>query len=103
MHICPIWLDFHRKLTSTFDIIGNVSSSINILLLSGENDAQIPTKQALLIKQVLDKNGHPNHELKTYPNLGHVFYPSSKWQTKVGPLDSNVLADVYSWLESHTR
>jgi uncharacterized protein len=103
MYICPKWLESHRNLPSTFDAISNISSTINILLLSGENDAQIPIKQALLIKQVLDGSGHPNRELKTYPNLGHVFFPSSIWQTKVGPIDSNVLADLFSWLEFHTK
>ena len=37
----------------------------------------------------------------TYPNLGHEFYPSSQWQTKQGPIQQYVLADIYSWLEPH--
>lgn len=103
MYICPIWLDSHRNLTSAFNVIGNVSSSINILLLHGENDAQIPLKQALMIKQILDDSKYSSHELKTYPNLGHVFYPSSMWQTKIGPIAPRVLADLYSWLESRSN
>jgi uncharacterized protein len=42
----------------------------------------------------------PDHTLITYPNLGHVFYPSSQWSTAFGPIQQYVLADLYSWLES---
>jgi hypothetical protein len=40
--------------------------------------------------------------LITYPNLGHVFYPSSQWQTSDGPIPQYVLADLYAWLEAHS-
>ncbi|MGN6615194.1 MAG: hypothetical protein ACTHKC_09130 [Candidatus Nitrosocosmicus sp.] len=38
----------------------------------------------------------------TYPNLGHLFYLSSKWQTSLGPIQPYVLADLYSWLAAHS-
>jgi uncharacterized protein len=68
-------------------------------MLIGENHANNPIQQALLLKQRLDETGHRNHELKTYPGLGHVFYPSSKWDSSFGPIQSDVLEDLYSWLE----
>jgi hypothetical protein len=37
----------------------------------------------------------------TYTDLGHELYPSSQWQTRQGPIQQYVLADIYSWLESH--
>ena len=41
--------------------------------------------------------------LITYPDLGHLFYPSSQWVTALGgPISQHVLADLYSWLESHS-
>jgi hypothetical protein len=40
--------------------------------------------------------------LITYPDLGHIFYPSSKWSTGIGPIEPYVLADLYAWLESHS-
>jgi uncharacterized protein len=40
--------------------------------------------------------------LITYPNLGHLFYPSSQWSTGIGPFEEYVLADLYSWLEAHS-
>lgn len=62
-------------------MIGNVSKSTGILMLNGENDSQT---------------------LITYPNLAHVFYPSSQWQTSDGPIPQYVLADLYAWLETHS-
>ena len=58
-------------------IIGNVSKSTGILILNGENDTQTPVQQAFLLQQRLTELNHPDHTLITYPNLGHVFYPSS--------------------------
>jgi len=40
--------------------------------------------------------------LITYPDLGHIFYPSSRWSTGMGPIEPYVLADIYAWLESHS-
>jgi hypothetical protein len=40
--------------------------------------------------------------LITYPNLGHLFYPSSEWSTGIGPIEPYVLADLYAWLEAHS-
>lgn len=83
--------------------IGNVSKSTGILILVGENDVQTPVQQAFLLHQRLNEVNHPDHTLITYPNLGHAFYPSSKWQTAFGSMEPDVLADLYSWLESHSR
>jgi hypothetical protein len=54
------------------------------------------------IQQKLTEVRHPDHTLITYPNLGHVFYPSSEWSTSIGPVQPYVLADLYSWLEAHS-
>ena len=61
-----------------------------------------PQYKAFLLQQALIDKRHPDHTLITYPNLGHLFYPSSEWQTGFGPIQQNVLADLYSWLESHS-
>ena len=86
----------------TLNIIGNVSSNTSILILQGENDTQTPVQQAFLLQQKLTDVGHPDHTLITYPNLGHTFYPSTQWQTGIGPIQQYVLRDLYSWLESHS-
>jgi alpha-beta hydrolase superfamily lysophospholipase len=89
------------NLTTNLDIIGNISKSTGVLILNGENDTQTPVQQAFLLQQRLTDVNHPDHTLITYPNLGHLFYPSSQWQTSIGPIQQYVLADIYSWLESH--
>ena len=90
------------SLITTLSIVGNVSKSTGILMLNGENDSQTPVQQAFLLQQRLTEAKHPDHTLITYPNLGHVFYPSSQWKTGLGPIQQYVLADLYSWLEAHS-
>jgi uncharacterized protein len=99
---CPIWLRSVFSLIPTLSIIGNVSKSIGILMLNGENDSQAPVQQAFLLQQKLTDVKHPDHTLITYSNLGHLFYPSSQWLTGSGPIEPYVLADIYSWLEAHS-
>ncbi|MGA6923704.1 MAG: alpha/beta fold hydrolase [Nitrososphaeraceae archaeon] len=99
---CPNWFRSHSNLIPTLSVIGNVSNSTGILMLNGENDSQTPVQQAFLLQQRLTDVNHPDHSLITYPNLGHVFYPSSQWQTSDGPIPQYVLADLYAWLEAHS-
>jgi dipeptidyl aminopeptidase/acylaminoacyl peptidase len=89
-------------LTPTLSIIGNISKSTGILLLNGENDSATPVQQTFLLQQRLTEVNHPDHMLITYPNLGHFFYPSSQWFAESGPIEPYVLADLYTWLESHS-
>jgi pimeloyl-ACP methyl ester carboxylesterase len=101
---CPTWArsEFNLKGQTNLSIIGNVSKSTGILILNGENDSQTPVQQALLLQQRLTDVNHPDHALITYPNLGHLFYPSSQWSTGTGPFEEYVLADIYAWLEAHS-
>jgi uncharacterized protein len=99
---CPALLRSYLDLIPTLSIIGNVSKSIGILLLNGENDSLTPVQQAFLLQQRLTDLNHPDHTLITYSNLGHQFYPSSQWSTGVGPFEPYVLADIYAWLEAHS-
>ena len=82
---CPIYFKSDVDLKPNLSVFGNVSSSTGILILNGENDTQTPVQQALLLQQRLTEINHPDHTLITYPNLGHLFYPSSQWKTGVGP------------------
>jgi len=100
--ICPILMRSISSLIPNISIIGNVSKSTGILMLNGENDSQTPVQQAFLLQQRLTELNHPDHTLITYPNLGHVFYPSSRWSTGIGPIQQYVLADLYAWLEAHS-
>jgi hypothetical protein len=99
---CPIYLKSLLGLKPTLSIIGNVSSSTGILILTGQNDSGSPVQQSFLLQQRLTELNHPDHTLITYPDLGHLFYPSSRWTTESGPIPKYVLADIYSWLEAHS-
>jgi uncharacterized protein len=100
--ICPILWRSLFSLTPNLSIIGNVSKSTGILILQGQNDTQTPIEQAFLLQQRLTDVNHPDHTLITYPNLGHSFYPSSRFVFEAGPIQPYVLADLYAWLESHS-
>jgi uncharacterized protein len=100
---CPIWITSHYALTPTLDIISKVPSDISILIQQGKNDSQTPIQQALLLQQKLTEVRHPDHTLITYPDLGHVFYPSSKWLTADGPMEQKVLEDLFGWLSDPVR
>ena len=99
---CPVWLRSELNLIPNLSIIGNISNSTGILILNGENDSQTTVQQAFLLQQRLTDVNHPDHTLITYPNLGHVFYPSPQWFTEIGPIEPYVLADLYAWLEAHS-
>lgn len=95
------WLQSYFALNDTIDIIGRVSASI--LLLNGENDTQVTVENPMLLEQKLMEINHPDHQLITYPGLGHTFYPSSNWIQPLGPIRENVLADLHGWLTSPAR
>lgn len=99
---CARWFQSYANLIPPLSVIGNVSNSTGILMLNGENDSQTPVEQAFLFQQRLTDVKHLDHTLITYPDLGHTFYPSSQMVTSNGPTPQYVLADLYSWLESHS-
>ena len=100
---CPIYLKSILGLKPTLSIIGNVSSPTGILILHGQNDSGVRIQQAYLLQQRLTELNHPEHTLITYPDLGHVLYPSSEWVTSFGPIPEYVLQDMIEWLSSPSR
>ena len=101
---CSIWINSQYSLASNLDIIDNVPTNISILILQGENDTDTPIQQAFLLQQKLTELKHPDHTLITYPDLGHLFYPSSKWLTAIGgPIERKVLEDLFEWISSPIR
>jgi uncharacterized protein len=99
---CPIWISSHYSLP-TLNIIGKVYSDISILIQQGKNESQTPIEQAILLQQKLTEVRHPDHTFITYPDLGHLFYPSSQWITATGPMDQKVLEDLFGWLSDPIR
>ena len=100
---CPIWLTSHFSLIPNLDFISKVPSDTSILIQQGKNDTDTPVQQAFLLQQKLTEVRHPDHTLITYPDLGHLFYPSSQWLTAAGPMDQKVLQDLFSWLSDPVR
>jgi alpha-beta hydrolase superfamily lysophospholipase len=96
-----IWFRSHFELNPTISMIGNVSCSI--LILQGEDDAQTPLQEAFLLEQRLTETMHSDHTLKTYPSLGHSFYPVSGWKQPLGPIQDHVLSDITEWLNDPAR
>ena len=100
---CPLWIRSHGELEPTLSVIGNVSNSTDILMMNGENDSQSTVEQAFLLEQRLTEVNYPDHTLITYPDLGHLFSPSSQWFTEFGPMEQYVLSDLHRWLSDHTH
>jgi len=101
---CPIWLNSHFTLVPNLEIIGNVPANVSILILQGENDVDTLIQQAFLLQQKLTELKHPDHSLITYQDLGHLFYPSSKWVTAIGgPIEREVLEDLFQWISDPVR
>jgi uncharacterized protein len=100
---CPIWLTSHFSLIPNLDIISKVPSDTSILIQQGKNDTDTPIQQAFLLQQRLTEVRHPDHTLITYPDLGHLFYPSSQWLTAAGPIEPKVLEDLFGWLSDPVR
>ena len=72
--------------------------------MNGKNDSQTPIQRAYLLQQKLSEVRHPDHILITYPDLGHLFYPSSQWKTVPGgPMEQKVLEDLFGWLSDPVR
>jgi alpha-beta hydrolase superfamily lysophospholipase len=100
---CPIWLNSHTNLEPNLSIVGNIPNSTSVLILHGENDSQAPIQQSFLLEQRLTEVNHPDHTLITYPDLGHLFSPSSQWFTEFGPIEQYVLSDLHRWLSDDTH
>jgi uncharacterized protein len=100
---CPTWVASHYSLIPTLDIISKVPSDTSILIQQGKNDTQTTIQQALLLQQELTEARHPDHTLKTYPDLGHSFSPSSQWLTAWGPMEQKVLEDLFGWISDPVR
>jgi uncharacterized protein len=100
---CPIWVASHYSLIPTLDIISKVPSDTSVLIQQGKNDSNTPIQQAILLQQELTEVRHPDHTLKTYPDLGHAFSPSSQWLAAWGPMEQKVLEDLFGWLSDPVR
>ncbi len=100
---CPAYESSFFAYEPNLNIIDKIPSNTSILILQGENDTQTPIQQAYLLQQKLTEIKNPDHMLITYPNLGHMFFPSSRWITAYGPVPQYVLQDIFAWLMDPIR
>jgi uncharacterized protein len=100
---CPLWFNSAANLEPNVSVIGNLSKSISVLMLNGENDPLTPVQQSFLLEQRLTEVDYPDHTLITYPGLGHTFAISPQWSTGLGPIEQYVLSDLHRWLSHHTH
>jgi pimeloyl-ACP methyl ester carboxylesterase len=92
------WLQSHKEIAPNLVAIENLSPTVGILILQGEEDNQTYLEQALLLEQKLTQIRHPNHMLITYHGLGHIFHPAEGLLQPLGPIEDYVLADLHAWL-----
>jgi pimeloyl-ACP methyl ester carboxylesterase len=69
-----------------------------VLLLNGEADTQTIVQGARETDAALTKAGNSDHTLKTYPGLGHTFYPAISIAQPLGAPQPQVLQDLGDWL-----
>jgi pimeloyl-ACP methyl ester carboxylesterase len=93
------WLQSHKEIAPNLVAIENLSPTVGILILQGEEDNQTYLEQALLLEQKLTQIRHPNHMLITYHGLGHTFHPAEGLLQPLGPIEDYVLADLHAWLK----
>jgi uncharacterized protein len=103
LRTCPILVASYYSLIPNLDIIGKVPSDTSILIQQGQNDSNTPMQQAFLLQQELTEVRHPDHTLKTYPDLDHEFSPSSPGFVTNGPMEQKVLEDLFGWLSDPVR
>ena len=50
------------------------------------------------MEEKLNETGHPDHTLKTFPGLGHLFSPPTDgWIPNAGPWDPGVIQWITDW------
>ena len=97
------WYTSHKEIIPTSEILGNLTHK-DILIMQGEDDVQTTIDQALILEQKLTEVRHPDHALKTYPGLGHTFFPQQgPGIESLGPIQDYVLADLHAWLKDNDR
>jgi hypothetical protein len=76
-----------------------------VLILQGGKDLAVSNENAKMLNKALDQVKNPNHTLKVFPSLGHLFFKikgvdnSTEYDNVVGPLDQEFLNYLNWWLK----
>jgi dienelactone hydrolase len=74
-----------------------------VLILQGENDANVNPEGAKKLKAALKAAGNGDVTLKLYPGLGHSLGPAkSVTDDNFQPIAPQPLADLATWLKAHS-
>ncbi len=82
--------------------------SAPVLAVNGEKDMQVDSQENLsAIKNALEKEGKFKHEIKSYPDLNHLFQECETGQAdEYGKIEQTispqVLEDITNWLKKQT-
>ncbi|MFB9993321.1 alpha/beta hydrolase family protein [Deinococcus oregonensis] len=77
---------------------------VPVLILQGEQDANIPVNDARELDAALARAGHTDHTLQVYPGLGHSLGAASRViDDDFRPMQVRPLNDLTSWLTAHLR
>ena len=78
--------------------------NLPILILQGENDANVPPSGARALNTKLGRVGNAEHTLELYPGLGHTLGETpSVIKDDFQPMAQRPLKDVVAWLETHSN
>ena len=83
--------------------------SIPVLAINGEKDTQVDYKCNLsAIESALIEGGNIKYEIKTYPNLNHLFQESNTGEideyVKIEQtISTKVLSDITKWIEAQIK
>ncbi len=84
-------------------VLGAVAGklAIPVLILQGENDANVPATDAKLLADLLQKNPKVPVTLKVYPGLGHSLGKAeSITDDNFRPIEAQPIADLVAWINA---
>lgn len=88
-----------QQFPPVIDTIANLP--IPILIIHGENDANVSPELSQQVEAALNEAGHPDHTLILYPGLGHSLGPAETvFDDNFAPISPEPLADVLEWLDA---
>lgn len=89
-----------RQLPTILDSVAQVKQPV--VILHGENDANVPPQSSVQIDAALEAAGNTDHTLKLYPELGHSLgLATTVYDDAFAPIAPEPLQDVASWLDHH--
>jgi uncharacterized protein len=86
--------------TQSYGEVGSILAGYAkpVLLMNGDGDIQTVVAGAREAYDKMITNPTAQVELKTYPGLGHTFYPASGTEQPLGPMEVEPLQDLGDWL-----